>query len=570
MVTRPQETFPLWTKNVWALVGLFSFCSLTAWAIEPANPNLCAKGREILQYFQSVYGKRLLAGYNVYVHTPDDYEQTGMLAAIWGRDMQWLPPVDEVIEHARAHGYILTIHWHWFFGGDSAWKSQRKSQVDVGRVVTPGTPEHEIAMREMAAAADVLHKLQDAGIVVLWRPLHEIDGGWFWWTDLDRPENTAELWRMMFRYFTKERKLNNLIWVYSAGVGDLKRKPVEYRRRFYPGPEFVDISGIDLYGVNPAVDEEPYWTFFKAMAEVSPGKMLALGECDEIPNPEKLAAGRTPLWLYAMPWWGTPSGRRPVGQAITFMRHPLVVTLDELPAFAGEDPPPVVGILSPMDDGSAWYPAGEVIVEGYAVDRRGKVARLEFWAGDERVDVMLDPPQKFRWVWRNPRPGCYDLRAVAVDDAGQQMRSNRIHLAVGVVDAARGKKVQVSAGENPAAATDGNYYTSWFAPREAEQAWIAVDLGKIQRISQVNLVWGWKIHPEHFAVEVSSKPEPSPDDWRRVYEVKGLPWQTWKATHRVQFEPVEARHIRVQLFRRANEQTWGGYDLVALEVPVAP
>jgi len=538
--------------------------------IEPANPNLCPKGREILEYFQSIYGKRILSGYNVYVHTPDDYEQTGMLAAIWGRDMQWLPPVDEVIAHVKAHGYLLTIHWHWFFGGDSAWKSKRKTPVNVARVVTPGTPEHATAMKEMAAAADVLEKLQEAGIVVLWRPLHEIDGGWFWWTDLEKPENTAELWRMMFRYFTEERKLNNLIWVYSAGVGDLKKKPVELRKRFYPGAEYVDISGIDLYGVNPAEDEEPYWTFFRAMGEVSPGKMLALGECDELPNLEKLAAGRLPIWLYGLPWWGTPSARRPVEQAIATMRHPFVVTLDELPAFGDEDPPPVVGILSPMDDGSAWFPEGSVTVEGYAGDRRGQVVRLEFWANDQLVGELANPPRQFRWQWTDAPTGCYDLRAVAIDDAGQRFRSNRIHVNVRLVDAARGRPVTVSGGENASAAVDGNYYTSWRAPTQAEEAWIMIDLGQICSIDQVNLIWGWKIHAEHFAIETAKEGPSQPASWRRVYEAKNLPWEVWKATHRARFAPAQARYVRIHLLRRAARQTWGGYDLAAVEIPIPP
>jgi mannan endo-1,4-beta-mannosidase len=569
-MTRPWD---LGKICVLALILLYFFLAglgPQVFAVEPADPNLCPKGREILQYFGSIYGRRILLGYNVYVHTPDDYEQTGMLAAIWGRDIQWLGPVEEVIAHAKAHGYLLTLHWHWHLGGDSAWTNRRKAPVDVGRVVTPGTQEHATAMAELARTADVLQKLQEAGIVVLWRPLHEIDGGWFWWTDLSRPENTAELWRMMFRYFTNERQLHNLIWVYSAGVGDLKRKPVELRKRFYPGPQYVDLSGIDLYGVDPAQDEEPYWTFFKAMAEVSPGKMLALGECDEIPNPEKLVAGRTPMWLYALPWWGTPSARRPVEQAIAFVRHPLVVTLDELPAFGDEDPPPVVGLLSPLDDGGAWFTAGPVRIDGYAVDRRGKVVRVEFWADGERIGVLENPPRQFRWEWDDPPAGCYELRAVAVDDSGQRFRSNRIHLNVGLVDAACGRPVQASGGEAPERAVDGNFYTSWQAPREAEQAWIMVDLGEVRSVSRVNLVWGWKIHPEHFAVEVTAQAPEQPSSWRRVYETKGLPWEQWKATHRVMFPPVEARYVRIQMFRRAARQTWGGYNLAALEIPVSP
>ncbi len=52
--------------------------------------------------------------------------------------------------------------------------------------------------------------------------------------------------------------------------------------------------------------------------------------------------------------------------------------------------------------------------------------------------------------------------------------------------------------------------------------------------------------------------------------MKGLPWQQWKATHRVKFAPCGTRYVRIQMFRRAARQTWGGYDLAALEIPVRP
>lgn len=60
---------------------------------EFANPHLCQKGQQLLLYFRTIYGKQILAGYNVYPHTPDDYQQTGRHAAIWGRDIQWLGDV---------------------------------------------------------------------------------------------------------------------------------------------------------------------------------------------------------------------------------------------------------------------------------------------------------------------------------------------------------------------------------------------------------------------------------------------------------------------------------------------
>jgi len=533
-------------------------------AAEPVNPDLSPAARQVLDYLHSIYGKKVLAGYNVYVHTPDDYEQTGKQAAIWGRDIRWLGDVKEVAEHAKRHRYILTLHWHWFFDGDSAWARKRKTPVDVGRVVTPGTPENRQALAEMDAAADKLQQLEDAGIPVLWRPLHEIDGGWFWWTDKEKPENTAALWRMMYDHFTRERKLNNLIWVYSAGVGN---KTVEYRKRFYPGGDYVDISGIDIYSVDFKTADPKYWDYWKTMLQVSPGKMLACGEGDATPNPELMQQGKLPQWLYVLPWWGAPSARRPADWALTTMRHDLIVTLDELPAFGEGNIAPQVGILSPLDDGSAWYRDGSVRIEAYAVDRDGEVERVEFYAGEKLLGSDAAAPYQFDWP--DAPAGCYDLTAVAVDDTGETTRSNTVRASVGLVDAARGKPVVASSGESAGNAVDGDYFTVWSSAKGDEQ-WIYVDLGETHRIDRVNLMWGWKIHAADFAIDVAVKDPKASHSWTEVYSKKDRPYVTWEATDRVRFTPTEARYVRLRASRRAGNQTWSGYKLAALEVPVRP
>ena len=128
-----------------AAVGFW--CLAAASAGEPVNPNLTPEARQVFKYLEATYEKKVLAGYNVYVHTPDDYEQTGKQAAIWARDIQWLGDVKDVTEHAKRHRYILTLHWHWHFGEDSAWTGKRKSPVDVGKLVTPGTAETQTGDR---------------------------------------------------------------------------------------------------------------------------------------------------------------------------------------------------------------------------------------------------------------------------------------------------------------------------------------------------------------------------------------------------------------------------------------
>ncbi|MCS7253824.1 MAG: glycosyl hydrolase [Armatimonadota bacterium] len=535
---------------------------------EPVNPNLSLAAREVFSYLKQIYGKQVLSGYNVYPHTPDDFQQTGRHGAVWGRDLRWLGNPHEVVQHAIRYGYILTIHWHWFFDGDSAWKRERKKPVDVGRVVTPGTSEYQQLMKELAEAADKLEVLKNANVPVLWRPLHEIDGGWFWWTDTNQPENTAELWRIMFNYFTNKRQLNNLIWVYSTGVGDRKKKPVEYRRRFYPGSNYVDIIGIDIYGVDVRGDDERYLDYFKMMSEIDPNKMIALTECDDIPNPDKIRGKYTPVWLYALPWWGCPHPRRTVEWANFTMSHDLVITLEELPAFSWAKTSPHIGLFSPRDDGSAWFTSGPVNIEGYGIDRDGKVERVEFFANEMQIGAINNLLGKnFSFVWENPPAGCYTITAVAYDNEGNRSTSNSVRIGVKMVNIAKGKKVQASSGEHPELAVDGNYYTSWKSEKSDEE-WLIVDLGQLVRIDKVNLLWGWKIHAADFTIDVAESAPENPKSWRTVYSQSNLPWVTWKATYRIQFSPIFARYVRVFAKKRPRGQTWGGYDLAEIEIPV--
>jgi mannan endo-1,4-beta-mannosidase len=545
--------------------SIFLALAIPAAGIQPANPGLDPPARKVLDYLASVHGRKVLAGYNVYPHTPDDYTQTGRMAAVWGRDIRWLGDCDEVIAHQRHHRYLLTLHWHWFFDDDSAWQGKRSSPVDVGRLVTPGTPEHRQAMAELDAAADTLQRLEDAGIPVLWRPLHEIDGGWFWWTDKQNPGNTAKLWRMMFEHFTHKRNLDNLIWVYSAGVGN---KTVEERSAYYPGADFVDISGIDIYGVDIQVADPKYRAYHETMTRVSPGKMLACCEADALPDPDMMQRGELPGWLWVMPWWGTPDPRRPAGRATRTMRHDHVVTLDELPAFGSGNIPPHLGIDQPLDDGSAWFasPDDAPVIRAFASDRDGRVEQVEFFAGN--TPIGRDDTAPYELTWRDAPVGCHEVTAVAVDDRGASSSSNPVRIATGMVDLARGRPVNASPGEAPGQAVDGDYYTCWSAAKGGD-AWLAVDLGGVHAIDRVNLHWGWKIHPAEFTIEVATRAPDAESSWTRVAVVSERPYQTWRAVDRVRFTATPARHVRVRCSRRAGNQTWAGYRLAAIEVPVA-
>lgn len=92
--------------------------------------------------------------------------------------------------------------------------------------------------------AQGLADLRDAGVPVLWRPFHEMNGNWFWWGAQDA--NTFKsVWIDMYNYFTNTKGLNNLIWVYAPDFG-----PGSWTS-YYPGAAYVDVVGLDVYDDNP-------------------------------------------------------------------------------------------------------------------------------------------------------------------------------------------------------------------------------------------------------------------------------------------------------------------------------
>ena len=321
----------------------------------PADPHLQPEARHLLDYLRSVYGKQVIYGQATnhgpgigdYPNVMDDFKTAGKYPALVSLDLfGWNPPhwgdnyrgvVQAYVDGAKAwwqvHHGLVTMQYHWgnpLIPNGTPWLDNPKGapHVDVGKLVTPGTTENLAATEDLHRTADYMQQLSDAHIPILFRPFHEIDGGWFWWTDRDKPENTAALWRMMYDYLVGQRHLHNLIWVYSAG--DTK-DTVEYRRRFYPGDRYVDIAGIDIYSDQVGQDyhTSAYQNYYDLMQQVAPGKMLALCECNSVPNPQVMGA-KGPRWLYCLPWWA-PGKDNPADWVKQVLNDPLMITLDRLP-----------------------------------------------------------------------------------------------------------------------------------------------------------------------------------------------------------------------------------------------
>lgn len=98
-------------------------------------------------------------------------------------------------------------------------------------------------MADIDDVARELLKLRDAGVPVLWRPLHELNGDWFWWGKCG-PEAFQRLWKLLYTRYTETFGLNNLIWVFGYTS--------QPDAAWYPGDAYIDIAGADNYATGTA------------------------------------------------------------------------------------------------------------------------------------------------------------------------------------------------------------------------------------------------------------------------------------------------------------------------------
>ena len=168
-----------------------------------------------------------------------------------------------------------------------------ETEFDLKNATVEGTWEKAFVDYDLANLAACLKLVKDAGIPVLWRPLHEAAGGWFWWgTDA---EACKALWKYMFNYL-KAQGFDNLIWVWTSQTGD---------DNWYPGDEYVDIVGRDLYGDNATSCADNYTTVYNKYSN----KIVTLSECgwSEYTNSrvanisDQWAAGAK--WSWFLPWY---------------------------------------------------------------------------------------------------------------------------------------------------------------------------------------------------------------------------------------------------------------------------
>ena len=192
--------------------------SSTRFEVQPdlINPAASDQAKRLMEYLCSIYGKRMLTGQQIgVVSTPEFdmiHEVTGKYPAVGGFDFMNYSP-SRVERGAECQdtdlamkwwnrGGIVTFCWHWNapkdlvdMPPDRTWGRgfyTNATTFDIAQAMAePSSEEYGLIIRDIDAIAAELKRLQDAGIPVLWRPLHEASGGWFWWGQRPRALHCA-------------------------------------------------------------------------------------------------------------------------------------------------------------------------------------------------------------------------------------------------------------------------------------------------------------------------------------------------------------------------------------------
>lgn len=304
-----------------------------------ADKNATPETQSLMNYLASVYGEHIISGQQeIYKYGPHDFDyefnyikdNTGKLPAIRGFDFLNTNPlygsedgtVDRMISWVKDSKGIVTASWHitvpkkfsdYNIGDKVDWANGTykpdETDFDTAKVLEEGTKEREYYMLCLKMLAEQIQKLQDAGVPMIFRPLHEAEGGggedgsWFWWGKSGSAVY-KDLWKLTYKTLTEDYGLHNIIWEWNSYT-------FETSTNWYPGDEYVDLVAYDKYNCTDwstgnAVlvhnDSAIGGTFYSLVEQYGGKKMVAMAENDSIPTLENLQMEKAG-WLYFCPWY---------------------------------------------------------------------------------------------------------------------------------------------------------------------------------------------------------------------------------------------------------------------------
>jgi len=305
-------------------------------SLTPVNPSASAESRELLKELVELSGKGIISGQHDYLEQPDEFNAklkttSGQYAVMHGYELGAINNQSgetiarqrqSVVDSAKnwhKNGGIVAMTFHQNLPGTSPqWSnvSMSLSQNEFNKYVTPGTAQNKALLASLDEVAYYLKQLRDAGVPVIWRPYHEMNGDWFWWGG---KSNFTALWNIMYDRFVNTHKLNNLLWAWNPNAPNEWSDPYQ---PYYPGADKVDILAADIYNND---FKQSYYDSLLALAD---GKPIGIGESGELPDPALIAQAQG-KWVYIMTWGKMLTENNSTQQIKSFMTHNYTLSRDD-------------------------------------------------------------------------------------------------------------------------------------------------------------------------------------------------------------------------------------------------
>jgi len=304
---------------------------------QPVNPDATPAARALLHDLDTITGHATIAGQHNFPNTVSRYSDrvydlTGEYPGIFGQDFGFSggddkdstlgrpSMIEEVIRQYR-NGAVIALTWHSVRPTEDEPVTFRDSvqghltDWEWRQLLTPGTDLNMRWCRQVDRIAGYLKELQDAGVPVLFRPYHEMNGNWFWWGGRPGPDGSAALYRQIYDRYVHVHHLNNLVWVWNVNSPNASAGPVA---DYFPGSAYADVLTMDIY--DPFRQE-----FYDQMVALADPlhKPIALAEVGAMPTLTTLAA--QPRWAYFMMWSGMAEGANSLDQSQTIFHAPNII-----------------------------------------------------------------------------------------------------------------------------------------------------------------------------------------------------------------------------------------------------
>ena len=225
------------------LIGCFHYSSGQNRVL--STPNASPEAKALYCYIQSIAGKKILSGqmwsgwgFDELKYISDN--TGGKQPALLGLDFMQQSANNTQVTLATnwwKKGGIPTMMWHMGAPGHGEGYESSKMSANINNCLDKNTAEGKIFWADLAQKADLLQKLRDANIPILWRPFHELSGNWFWWSK-EGGAQFKKLWIAMYDYYVKENlhrfhiffrknyipqllKLSNLLYQFAFEFGNL-------------------------------------------------------------------------------------------------------------------------------------------------------------------------------------------------------------------------------------------------------------------------------------------------------------------------------------------------------------